>query len=369
MEVFAGNVADPRTLSSQIDKVRRRFGLERVILVGDRGMITEARLREELTPEAGLYWISALRGPAIRALAQKGAIQLSLFDQRDLAEITAPDYPGERLICCRNPLLAGGRARKREELLKATEQELDKIVAATKREKRRLKGKEKIGLRVGKVLNRYKVGKHFKLEITEEGFSYQRAAGKIAAEAALDGVYVIRTSVPAGTLNAGETVRRYKDLSAVEQAFRSLKTIDLRVRPIYHRLADRVRGHILLCMLAYYVTWHMRRALAPMLFEDEDKEIAQALRYSIVSPAQRSPSAAGKTSTKRTADGEPVHSFQTLLKDLATIARNHVRPKISSSSKAGYVPSWYNIPALGIDSEAIVIYNWYWRLRWIGERR
>ncbi len=335
VEVFAGNVADPRTLSSQIDKVRRRFGLERVILVGDRGMITEARLREELTPEAGLYWISALRGPAIRDLAQKGAIQLSLFDQRDLAEITSPDYPGERLICCRNPLLAGERARKREELLKATEQELDKIVAATKREKRRLKGKEKIGLRVGKVLNRYKVGKHFKLEITEEGFSYQRAAGKIAAEAALDGVYVIRTSVPAGTLNAGETVRRYKDLSAVEQAFRSLKTIDLRVRPIYHRLADRVRGHILLCMLAYYVTWHMRRALAPMLFEDEDKEIAQALRYSIVSPAQRSPSAAGKASTKRTADGEPVHSFQTLLKDLATIARNHVRPKISPSSKAG----------------------------------
>ncbi|MBU0597358.1 IS1634 family transposase [Patescibacteria group bacterium] len=329
VEVFEGNVADPKTLSPQIDKVRQRFGLERVILVGDRGMITEARLREELSPEAGLYWISALRGPAIRELAQKGNIQLSLFDQRDLAEVTSPDYPGERLICCRNPLLAEERARKREDLLQGTEKELNKIVAATQREKRRLRGKGKIGLRVGKVLNRYKVGKHFKLEITEEGFSYQRNSEKIAAEAALDGVYVIRTSVPADTLNAEETVRRYKDLSAVEQAFRSLKMIDIRVRPIYHRLPDRVRGHILLCMLAYYVVWHMRRALAPMLFEDEDKEIAEALRYSVVSPARRSPSAEGKARTKRTADGGPAHSFQTLLKDLSTIVKNRVQPKIS----------------------------------------
>lgn len=329
VEVFEGNVADPKTLSPQIDKVRQRFGLERVILVGDRGMITEARLREELSPEAGLYWISALRGPAIRDLVQKGTIQLSLFDQRDLAEITSPDYPGERLICCRNPLLAEERARKREDLLHGTEKELNKIVAATRREKRRLKGKEKIGLRVGKVLNRYKVGKHFKLEITEEAFSYRRATEKIAAEAALDGVYVIRTSVPADTLNAEETVRRYKDLSAVEQAFRSLKMIDIRVRPIYHRLPDRVRGHILLCMLAYYVVWHMRRALAPMLFEDEDKEIAEALRDSVVSPARRSPSAEGKARTKRTADGGPAHSFQTLLKDLSTIVKNRVQPKIS----------------------------------------
>jgi transposase len=340
VEVFEGNVADPKTLSPQIDKVRQRFGLERVILVGDRGMITEARLREELSPEAGLYWISALRGPAIRELAQKGAIQLSLFDQRDMAEITSPDYPGERLICCRNPLLAEERARKREDLLQGTEKELNKIVAATQREKRRLKGKGKIGLRVGKVLNRYKVGKHFKLEITEEGFSYQRNSEKIAAEAALDGVYVIRTSVPADTLNAGETVRRYKDLSAVEQAFRSLKMIDLRVRPIYHRLPDRVRGHILLCMLAYYVVWHMRRALAPMLFEDEDKEIAEALRYSVVSPARRSPSAEGKARTKHTADGEPVHSFQSLLKDLATIAKNHVRPRIAAAGNGGQAPEF-----------------------------
>ncbi len=340
VEVFAGNVGDPKTLSPQIDKVRQRFGLERVILVGDRGMITEARLREELSPEAGLYWISALRGPAIRELAQKGVIQLSLFDQRDLAEIVSPDYPGERLICCRNPLLAEERARKREDLLQGTEKELNKVVAATQREKRRLKGKGKIGLRVGKVLNRYKVGKHFKLEITEEAFSYQRAAEKIAAEAALDGVYVIRTSVPADTLNAEETVRRYKDLSAVEQAFRSLKMIDLRVRPIYHRLPDRVRGHILLCMLAYYVVWHMRRALAPMLFEDEDKEIADALRDSVVSPAKRSPSAEGKARTKRTADGEPIHSFQTLLKDLATIVKNRAQPKIPPAGNAGKPPEF-----------------------------
>lgn len=340
VEVFRGNVGDPRTLSSQIDKVRRRFGLERVILVGDRGMITEARIREELTPEAGLYWISALRGPAIRELARQGAIQLSLFDRQDLAEITSADYPDERLICCRNPLLAEERARKREDLLRGTEQELDKIVAATNRVKRRLKGKEKIGLRVGKVLNSYKVGKHFKLEITEEGFSYQRDNEKITTEAALDGVYVIRTSVPADTLNAGETVRRYKDLSTVEQAFRSLKSIDLRVRPIYHRLADRVRGHVLLCMLAYYVTWHMRRALAPMLFEDDDKATAEMLRYSVVSTARRSPSADAKARTKRAADGEPVHSFQSLLKDLATIAKNRVQPRIPATVNTSQTPEF-----------------------------
>lgn len=340
MEVFEGNVADTKTLSSQIDKVRRRFGLERVILVGDRGMITETRLRDDLSPEAGLYWISALRGPAIQELAKKGVIQLSLFDQRDLAEIISADYPGERLICCRNPLLAEERARKREELLQATEKELNKIVAATQRAKRRLKGKEKIGLRVGEVINRYKVGKHFKPVITEKAFSYQRATEKIDAEAALDGVYVIRTSVPATTLNADETVHRYKDLSTVEQAFRSIKTIDLRVRPIYHRLPDRVRGHIFLCMLAYHVTWHMRHALAPMLFEEEDQEVAEALRDSVVSPAKRSPSSEAKARTKRTADGEPVHSFRTLLKNLATIVKNRVQPKVSLASNPAKTPEF-----------------------------
>jgi transposase len=328
VEVFDGNVADPRTLSAQMDKMRRRFGLNRVILVGDRGMITEARIRKELSPVEGLYWISALRGSAIRDLARKGDIQLSLFDQRDLVEITSPDYPGERLICCRNPLLAAERARKREELLQATEKELNKIVAATQRKRRRLKGKEKIGLCAGRVLYCYKVGKHFKLEITDEGFSYQRASEKIAAEAALDGIYVIRTSVPASTLASEETVRRYKDLSAVEQAFRSLKSLDLKVRPIYHRLPNRVRGHILLCMLAYYVIWHMRRWLAPMLFEEEDHDVAEALRDSVVSPARRSPASERKARTKLTTDGEPVHSFQTLLKDLATIVKNRVQPRL-----------------------------------------
>lgn len=333
VEVFEGNTGDPKTLRSQIDKLRLRFGLERVIVVGDRGMITEARLREDFTPEQGLYWISALRGPAIRELVQKDELQLSLFDQRDLVQISSPDYPGERLICCRNPLLAGERARKREELLKETEKALDRIVAATRRSRARLKGKDRIGLQVGKVLNLHKVGKHFKLEISDEAFSYQRDQERIAAEAALDGVYVIRTSVSEAALDAAETVGRYKDLSAVEQAFRSLKTIDLHVRPIHHRLAQRVRGHVLLCMLAYYVTWHMRQWLAPMLFEEDEEEVAEALRASIVAPARRSPSAESKARTKHSADGKPVHSFQTLLKDLATITRNRVRPKMASENQ------------------------------------
>lgn len=340
VEVFEGNVGDPKTLSFQIDKLRHRFGLESVILVGDRGMITEARIRKELSAVEGLCWISALRGPAIRELSQKGDIQLSFFDQRDLVEITSPDYPGERLICCRNPLLAVERARKREELLQQTEKELNKIVVATHREKRRLKEKSKIGLRIGKVLQRHKVGKHFKLEIMEDGFSYRRDDEKIAAEAALDGIYVIRTNVPDDTLKADETVRRYKDLSSVEQAFRSLKTIDLHVRPIHHRLPNRVRGHILLCMLAYYVTWHMRRWLAPMLFEEEDHEAAEALRDSVVSPARRSPTTESKARTKRTIDDNPVHSFQTLLKDLATIVKNRVRPRGIEGSKANQSPEF-----------------------------
>lgn len=327
VEVFEGNVADSKTLASQIRKTRERFGLERVVVVGDRGVITEAQIRKELSPVDGLDWISALRAPAIRALAQAGAIQLSLFDERDLAEITSPEYPGERLIACRNPLLAEERTRKREELLQATERELDKIAAATKRPRRKLTGKERIGLRVGKILNLYKVGKHFKLEITDEGFSYERATGKIAAEAALDGIYVIRTSVPAEGLNAENTVRAYKDLSKVERAFRSLKTVDLNVRPIRHRLADRVRAHILLCMLAYYVEWHMRRSLASILFDEEEREVAEALRNSVVCPARRSPKSQRKAQRKRTDDGDPVHSFQTLFKDLATIVKNRVHLK------------------------------------------
>lgn len=336
VEVFEGNVADPKTLGAQIRKIRERFRLERVVLVGDRGVITEARIQKELSPVDGLDWISALRAPAIQALAEAGTVQLSLFDQRDLVEVISPDYPGERLIACRNPLLAEERARKREELLQATERELDKIVLATRRQKARLKGKERIGLRVGKVLNRYKVGKHFCLNIADEEFSYERAGGKIAAESALDGIYVIRTSVPVAILAAEDTVRAYKDLSTVERAFRSLKTVDLKVRPIFHRLANRVRAHILLCMLAYYVEWHMRRSLAPLLFDDEQPEVAETLRGSVVCPARRSPHAQRKAQTKHTSQGEPVFSFQGLLKNLATIVMNRVQLKGHGASMAEF---------------------------------
>jgi len=326
VEVFDGNTGDPKTVTAALTKVRQRFGLDRLILVGDRGMLTAARIREELAGVEGLEWITALRAPAIQALVHSGALQLSLFDQQDLAEITHPDYPGERLIVCKNPLLAADRARKRQELLAATERDLAVIATATQRAKRPLRGPAPIGLRVGKVLGRYKVGKHFTIEITARAFGYQRDEAAIAAEAALDGLYVIRTNVPAGRLLAPETVRSYKRLAEVERAFRSLKTVDLHVRPIHHRTADRVRAHVFLCLLAYYVEWHMRQALKPLLFDDEDKAAAEALRPSIVAPAQRSPRAKAKAATKRTEDGLPVHSFQTLLADLATLTKNQVRP-------------------------------------------
>jgi transposase len=331
VEVFDGNTADPMTLGPQIDKLRQRFGLVRVVLVGDRGLLTEARIREELQPVAGLDWITALRSSAIRHLVSTGALQLSLFDQRDLAQLTSPDYPGERLVVCKNPLLAAERARKREDLLQATERELDKIVTATQRPKRRLQGQDKIGLRVGRVLQRFKVAKHFIVTITDDGCTYRRDVNRIAQEAALDGVYIIRTSVAEIDLDAVETVRAYKALSAVERAFRSYKTVDLRVRPIYHYLANRVRAHVWLCMLAYYVEWHMRQALAPLLFDDEDAEAAEARRPSVVAPAQPSPKARRKASRQRTDEGEPVHSFQTLLADLATIVKNRIAPKIAGA--------------------------------------
>jgi hypothetical protein len=328
VEVFKGNTGDPMTLASQLHKLKERFGLSRVVLVGDRGMITEARIREELKPVQGLDWVTALRAPTICQLVEAGEIQLSLFDERDRAEIQSSEYPDERLIVCRNPFLAEERAQKREALLQATERELDKIVAATGRTKPRLKGQDRIGLRVGKVLNRFKVGKHFILTITEESFSYQRDAVRIAEEAALDGIYVIRTSVSKEELDTEETVRAYKDLTGVERAFRSYKTVDLKVRPIYHYLANRVRAHVFLCMLAYYIEWHMRKALAPLLFDDHDKASGQALRGSVVAPAEPSPKAQRKAQTKRTEEGLPVHSFQTLLADLATIIKNRIQPKI-----------------------------------------
>lgn len=330
VEVFPGNTVDSNTVRSQIEKLRERFGVRRVVLVGDRGVLTQALLRGDLYPGAdsgkreGLDWITALRAPAIRALVEAESLQLSLFDQRDLAEITSPDYPGERLIACRNPLLAEERSQKREEMLRSTEKRLDEIVAATQRARRPLGGEAKIGLRVGVVVNKYRMGKHLRLHISDEGFSYERDTESIAAEAALDGIYVIRTSVPATELAAEETVRAYKSLAQVEQAFRSLKSVDLKVRPFFHHLDGRVKGHVFLCMLAYYVEWHMRRALAPILFDDDDQEAAETQRRSVVAPAVRSLQAQQKAQTKRTARGEPVHSFQTLLKDLATIAKNHI---------------------------------------------
>jgi hypothetical protein len=331
VEVFDGNTADPMTVAPQIAKLRQRLGLSRIVLVGDRGLLTEARIRDELQPVAGLDWITALRSSAIQQLVSTGALQLSLFDQRDLAQITSPDYPGERLVGCKNPLLAAERARKRADLLHATERELEKIVTATQRPKRRLKGQDKIGLRVGRVLQRFKMAKHFQVTITEAEFTYGRDEERIAQEAALNGVYIIRTSVPDTTLDAEDTVRAYKALSEVERAFRSYKTVDLRVRPIYHYLADRVRAHVLLCMLAYYVEWHMRQALGPMLFDDDDKAAAEAQRTSVVAPAQPSAKARRKASRQRTDTGEPVHSFQTLLADLAPIVKNRIEPKIAGA--------------------------------------
>ena len=327
VEVYAGNTSDPKTVSDQVTKLRQRFGLQRVILVGDRGMITSARLRENLQPQTGIEWITALRAPAIKKLASAGVLQLSLFDSRDLAEITHPDFPGERLIACYNPLLAEERSRKRPELLAATEKELEKIAGATRRKKRPLRGKQNIGLRVGKVLNRFKMGKHFTVQITDDSFAYQRKQANIKKEESLDGIYVIRTNVPVESMSSQQTVRNYKSLSGVERAFRSLKTVDLQVRPIYHREPDRVRAHILLCTLAYYVEWHMRQDLAPLLFDDDNKPAAEQLRASVVAPAQRSAAAQAKAHNKRTPQDLPVHSFQTLLRDLATIVSNRVQPK------------------------------------------
>jgi hypothetical protein len=324
VEVFKGATGDPATLASQVTKLKQRFGLGHVALAGDRGMITKARIRDDLQP-AQLDWITALRGPAIKALMAGGAIQPTLFDDTDMAEITHPDYPGERLIACYNPFLAAERARKRGELLAATEAELDKIAAATRRARRPLRGKEAIALAVGKVINAKKVGKHFVVDITDDGLSWRRDEQKIAEEAALDGIYVIRTSLPADMLGAGATVESYKALENVERVFRGLNT-DLLIRPIRHRLAERVRAHVLIRLLAYYVTWHMQQRLAPMLFKDDDPAAARTARPSPVAPARRSPSARAKDATRHTPGGQPVHSLATLLADLATITVSRIQP-------------------------------------------
>ena len=320
VEVFEGNTADPNTLGAQIDKLKQRFGLKHVVLVGDRGMITQARIDEELRP-AGLDWITALRAPDIQALAAGGSLQMSLFDDRDMASITSPDFPGERLIVCRNPDLARLRTHKREELLAATERDLGKIVAAVGRQRGPLRGEAEIGVRVGKVINRHKMAKHFDLTIGEASFSFRRKHDAIAAEAALDGVYVVRANVPATDLDDAATVGAYKSLAQVERAFRCLKTIDLHVRPIHHWNADRVRAHVFLCMLGLYVEHHMRDKLAPMLYDETDHEAASAARVSIVAKAERSQAAKAKEATGHTADGLPVHSLRTLLADLATYSR------------------------------------------------
>ena len=323
VEVFEGNTGDPKTVAAQVEKLRARFGLDRVIVVGDRGMLTSARIEQDLR-SAGLDWITALRSAQIRCLVDSGFLQLSLFDQQDLAEISHPDYAGERLIACRNPLLAEERSRKRQELLAATEKRLEQIVAATRRKPRPLQGKEKIGIAIGKALGRYKMSKHFQFTIEETRFTYQRNLDSIAKETALDGIYVLRTGVARQSLSSQETVRTYKRLSVVERAFRSLKSVDLKVRPIHHHLADRVRAHVLLCMLAAYVEWHIKQALTPLLFTDEQPQAGEALRSSVVAPARRSPAALEKVQSHRTTDGLAVHSFSTLLQDLATLTLNQV---------------------------------------------
>jgi hypothetical protein len=323
IEVFEGNTADPDTVADQIAKLKTRFALDHVVLVGDRGMITQARIDEDLRP-AGLDWITALRAPALQGLVGGGTLQMSLFDERDMAAITSPDFPGERLIVCRNPDLARERARKREDLLAATERDLAKVVAATTRKTKPLRGAAQIGLAVGAVRDKHKMAKHFELTIAETHFGYRRKTRQIAEEAALDGLYAVRTSLPKATLADAATVRAYKSLAMVERAFRCLKTVDLHVRPIHHWLEDRVRAHVFLCMLAYYVEWNLRAKLAPMLYDDDDKATAEALRDSPVAKAQRSPSALAKSATGRAADGVPVHSFQSLMADLATLARNTI---------------------------------------------
>jgi transposase len=319
VEVFPGNTADPTAFISAVEAVRERFKLSEVVMVGDRGMITSARI-EALRGLGGFSWITCLRAPAIRLLAEQGALQLSLFDEQNLAEISHPDYPGERLVACRNPALAAERARKRSELLDATESELGAIATAVSRDKRPLRGKDKIALRVGKVVNRYKMAKHFEVVIEDDRLSLSRRHDEIDAEASLDGIYVIRTNVAEERLDAPGAVTAYKGLSVVERDFRHMKAIDLDLRPIYHFTEDRVRSHVLVCMLAAYLLWHLRKAFAPLCFTDE--EIPN--RDDPVAPATRSDRARSKDASKVTPGGETVHDLSSLLNHLGTLTRNTV---------------------------------------------
>jgi transposase len=330
VEVFEGDTADPGTLKAQIDKLKSRFGIERMVLVGDRGMITAARLRDDLTP-AGLDWITCLRAPQIQALARdQGPLQLSLFDERDLVEISSPEFPGERLIVCRNRDLARERARKREALLVATEREFARIQAQVRRKGSALRDAAEIGMAVGGVINAKKMAKHFAVEIRDGHFAWRRKVEQIEAEARLDGIYVIRTSVPAEDLSSQQAVQAYKDLARVERAFRSMKTIDLEIRPIRHWNAERVRAHVFLCMLAYHVEWHLRQALAPLLFHDTDLDQARAERRSPVAKTEPSETAKAKKATKRNASGHRVNSFAGLIDHLATMTRNTMRVPLAA---------------------------------------
>lgn len=325
IEVFPGNTADPPAFTQIVARARKRFGINRVIFVGDRGMITSARINEDLRGVDGLDWISALRTEGIRKLRNAGEIQTSLFDQQDLAEVTSQHFPDERLVVCRNPVLAEERARKREELLKATEVKLEPIRLATQRKRNPLRGADAIGLRVGKVIGKHKMAKHFDLMIAENSFTYARNEEKIREEASLDGLYVVRSSVDKKQMNSERVVETYKSLAKVERAFRCLKTVDLSLRPIYHRNEDRIRSHVFICMLAYYVEWHMRQQLRPLLFAEEDHESAAQARDSIVAPAPRSQAAKRKDSKCRTDDDYPVQSFHDILADLGTLCRNRIR--------------------------------------------
>lgn len=325
VEVFKGNTADPATVAAQVAKLKQRFGIEHLAWVGDRGMLTCARIEQVLKPQ-GMDWVSSLRAPQIAQLAaEHGPFQPSLFDERNLLELTSQHFPGERLVVCRNPALAEERARKRGELLAATAADLDKIVQATQRKRNRLHGAQAIALRVGRVIERFHMAKHFELSITETTLAWQRKSDAIAAEAALDGLYVIRTSVAANQLDAAAAVAAYKSLAYVERAFRSIKTVDLHVRPVFHYSEQRVRAHVFLCMLAYYVEWHMRVRLKSLLFDDEQIDQASATRASPVVKAVRSEHAKAKDASKHADDGLPLHSFQTLLQDLSTLTYNVAR--------------------------------------------
>ena len=325
IEVFPGNTADPPTFTQIVATARQRFGINRLVFVGDRGMITSARINEDLRGVEGLDWISALRTEGIRKLCAAGTIQMSLFDKQDLAEVTSEHFPDERLVVCRNPALAEQRARKRNELLEATEKKLEPIRIATQRKTNPLRGEKEISLRVGKVIGQHKMAKHFDLTITETSFTYARNEDSICEEAALDGLYVVRSSVDKKRMDSDKVVENYKSLAKVERAFRCIKTVDLSLRPIYHRNEERIRSHVFICMLAYYVEWHMREKLRPVLFADDDHESAVAARKSIVAPAQRSESAKRKDATRRTSDDFPVQSFHDILQDLGTLCRNRIR--------------------------------------------